>query len=364
KSAEAFRRANRAKQLDSTYYVSYLIEGFHYYDRAEEMSGLRRALKPLRKAIQLYEHDFGYNLNKRYTFEQIILDGRWQELLRQIDYLTLMSTLIECYTSLEMPDSAYQALIHLRDADMAFDFRAYQGLAWLYFRSRIYTSKEHPFLKNSIDENLRMAFLYTDSLELKFKKTLPYLQNQVMKAYTQGSGFYRFVEDAFINQTLESIANTRGILYGYNFKPQIAVRYFLKMKDPESVAKPVNLGYAYLSDVNLRKSEYYFSRVPDKGSKTRGGHWQGFSTIFVSKGEPLQGALELSEQRDKHGYTIGYGWDNLCLARMYLYGGLLDACKKSLDKAANFQEVHFNSSFREDQYQFMLKTLRFLNSEF
>ncbi|GEM_PF-3236100 len=364
KSAEAFRRANRAKLLDSTYYVTYLIEGFHYYDRAEEMTGLRRALKPLRKALRLYENDFGYNLNKRYTREDIIVHGAWKELLRQIDYLTLASTLIECYTSLEMPDSAYQALIHLRDADLAFDFRSYQGLAWLYFRSRIFTSKDYPFLKNSIRENINTAFLYTDSLEMRYKQLKPYLKSQVMGAYPPGRGFYSFFENAFIKQPLETIANTRGILYGYDFKPKIAASYFLKIKDETSVARPVNLGYAYLSDVDLRRSEVYFSNVPDRGSKTRGGHWQGYSTIFVSKGEPLKGALQLYEERDKHGFTIGYGWDNLCLARMYLYGGLIDECSRALDKAENFTEVHFNTSFREDQYQFMLKTLRFMQSEF
>ena len=364
KSAEAFRRANRAKQLDSTYYVTYLIEGFHYYDRAEEFTGLRRALKPLRKAIRLFENDFGYCLNKRYTREEIILNGAWRELLLQVDYLTLSSTLVECYTSLEMPDSAYNALIRLRDADLAFDFRSYQGLAWLYFRSRIFTSDDYSFLKDSIEENIRMAFLYTDSLEMKFTANKPYLRSQIMGAYMEGSGFYNFFQSAFIDQTLETIANTRGILYGYNFKPQVAASYFLKMKDKESVAKPVNLGYAYLSDLDLRRSEQYFSSVPDKGSKTRGGHWQGYSTIFVSRGEPLSGALQLYENRDKYGYTIGYGWDNLCLARMYLYAGMLEECSKALDKAENFTEVHFNTSFREDQYQFMLKTLRFLQSEF
>ncbi|MEZ4762334.1 MAG: hypothetical protein R3C26_03725 [Calditrichia bacterium] len=95
-------------------------------------------------------------------------------------------------------------------------------------------------------------------------------------------------------------------------------------------------------------------------SRSRGGHWQGFSIVQVSKDTPFAGAAHLQADRDSHGYTIGYGWDNLCLARMYLYAGQLDECASALAKAENFKEVHYNTSFREDQYRFMLKTLQLM----
>lgn len=362
KSAEANRRAKRAQQLDSTYYISHLIEGFHHYDKAEEMTGLRKAVPPLRRALRQFKREFGYVIDKRYTREDIF-GGAWQQMLRQIDYFTLASTLTEVYISLEMPDSAYAALTAMRDDNLVFDFRSYQGLAWIYFRSRIYTKERYPFLKNSIEENIKTAFLYTDSLEQKYKRAVPYFRREILSAYPEGSGFHNFFYNSFVKRPPGFVANTRGILYGYDFEPQLAAKYFLKMDGEDNLAKNVNLGYTYHSDVDLKTAEDYFSKVVADGSKSRGGHWQGYSTVFVYKGEPLEGALKLRQERDQHGFTIGYGWDNLCLARMYLYAGLIDDASLALDKAEEFTEVHFNTSFREDQYRFMLKALRLLTIE-
>ncbi|RMI19697.1 MAG: hypothetical protein D6681_02765, partial [Calditrichaeota bacterium] len=363
KSAEAYRRAKQAQHLDSTYYVGYLIEAFHFFERAEEQSGLRKAVEPLQKALARFEKEFGYCLNKRYTLEDIFM-GAWREMLRQLDYLTLASTLIDCYFSLEMPDSAYSALMRLKNADLAIDFRSYQGLAWLYFRSRIYTSKRYPFLKDSIEENIRMAFRYADSLEWKYRQEVPYFRREILRAYPEGGGFHAFFKGSFVDRPPTYVANIRGILYGYNLKTRTAVSFFKKLDDEDSVAKFVNLGYSYYADIDFRNAEHYFANVPDRGSKTRGGHWQGFSAVYVYKGHPLEGAAELQQKRDQHGYTIGYGWDNLCLARMYLYAGYVDQCATALNNAEHFTEVHYNSSFREDQYRFMLKTLRMMEFDY
>ncbi len=363
KSAEAIKRANRAKQLDSTYYVTHLIEGFHYYDRAEEFTGLKRAVQPLRKALAAFKRDYGYCISRRYTRSDIYA-GAWREILRQIDYYTLASTLSEVFISLEMPDSAYAALTRMRDDNLVFDFRSYQGLAWIYFRSRIYTSEKYPFLKDSIEENMKTAFLYTDSLEQKYKRAVPYMRREILAAYQGMGGFYNYFNNAFVKRPPDFVANTRGILYGYNFQPALSARYFMQMDGDENMAKNVNLGYTYHADINFRTSEEYFGKVKDNGSKSRGGHWQGYSTIFVYKGQPLEGAAKLREERDKNGFTIGYGWDNLCLARMYLYAGMTDEAGRALDKAENFSEVHFNTSFREDQYRFMLKALRLMKAKF
>ncbi|NIS38115.1 hypothetical protein GWN91_02845, partial [Candidatus Saccharibacteria bacterium] len=363
KSAEAYRNANRAQYLDSTYYVGYLIEGYHFFEKAEDQRGIAKAVPPLNKALDLFENDFGYCLNKRYS-KGDIYTGAYRDLLRQIDYLTISSTLVDCYFSLEQPDKVYQALSRLKDTDLAYDYRSFQGLAWLYFRSRIYDNEKYAFLKNTIERNLQTSLAYTDSLQLKYQKNTPYVRSQILEAYAPGTGVHQFFQESFVEQPSGYIANTRGILYGYNLRPQIAVNYFEKMSGEDNLAKFVNLGYTYHSDINFRKAEEYFSSVPDKGSKSRGSHWQGYSTIFVYKGQPLEGALRLQERRDEHGYTIGYGWDNLCLARMYVYSGQLEECEAALNKAAEFSEVHYNTSFREDQYQFMLKTLRLMLARF
>ncbi|MCB9088056.1 MAG: hypothetical protein H6628_07080 [Calditrichae bacterium] len=363
KSAEAEQRANRAQHLDSTYYVGYLIEAYHQFEKAEEHTGLAKAVAPLRKSIELYEKDFGYTLGKQYTREQIF-SGAWRDLFRQLDYFDLSNRLINCYISLEQPDSAYRAARRLQQADFIFDFQAYHWLAWLYFRTRIYDSSKYAFLKNSIEANLQAAFDYTDSLEMRYQKNTPFIRSQILGAVIPGSPFYNAFESSFIKGPLGVIANTRGILYGYNFQPEEAARYFKMMDSDESVAKMVNLGYTYHAAIDFREAERYFSNVPDQGSRSRGGHWQGYSTLFVYKGNPLEGALTLQQERDKHGFTIGYGWDNLCLARMYLYSGYIEECGLSLEKADKFTEVHYNTSFREDQYRFLLKTLQLLKTHY
>ncbi|MGH1363928.1 MAG: hypothetical protein ACRBF0_10255 [Calditrichia bacterium] len=363
KSAEAYKRANQAKQLDSTYYVSHLIEGLHYYDKAEEHSGLQRAVAPIRKALNCFVADFGRVIPRRFSQDQI-RQGAWKDILKQIDYLMLAGTLVECFQSLEQPDSTYAALIELKSRNMPFDFRSQQGLAWLYFRSRIYTSEKYPFLKASIEDNIATAFLYTDSLEAKYKKNLWYLRNQLLGTFPSDSPFYDFFKGAYIDQPKSYVSNTRGILYGYQLDQKKSVRFFKQMKGEENLAKIVNLGYAYHSDLDLRSSEDYFGNVPDLGTKGRGGHWQGYSTVFVFKNKPLEGVAKLFEERGESGFTIGYGWDNLCLARMQIYSGLLDEAELSLNKADKFTEVHFNTSFREDQYRFMLRTLRLLHHDY
>ena len=353
KSADAYRNANQAKHLDSTYYVGYLIEGYHFFEKAEEHSGLTKAVTPLRKALTLFEKEFGKVLDHRITRSEMYT-GAWRDLFRQLDYYDISNRLISTYITLEQPDSAYSATRRLMKKDLVFDFQSRHWLSWLYFRSRIY----------SIEENMRLAIAYTDSMEARYRRNVPFIKSQIMSVVVKGSPFYRAFDNSFVQAPLSTIANTRGILYGYNLNPELAASYFKKMEGEDNLAKTVNLGFTYLSAIDFREAESYFSKVPDRGSRSRGGHWQGYSMIYAGKDMPLAGALQLQEDRDNHGYTIGYGWDNLCIARMYLYSGNIEACARALKKADDFNEVHYNTSFREDQYRFMLKTLRLMQARY
>lgn len=355
-SAEMFRRANRAQALDSTYYVGYLIEGYHYFSRAEEQTGLARAVAPLEKALALFEKEFGATLRKRYRKEDFFR-GEFPSFFKQLDYMDLANRLVIVYNSLEQPDRAYQTIMRLKKKNLALDFESYHWLSWLFFRNRIFTDEQFPFLEPTIEGNLEKALLFADSLEQKHRRELGYIQNDFLAIIDPKHDFTRYLKEAFVEGPRNVLANTRGILLGYNLQPEAAARSFMKMKN-DGVAKNVNLGYSYHANIDFRNAEKYFSQVPDEDSKSRGGHWQGYSSLFVFNGKPLEGAMKLREKRDAHGFTIGYGWDNLCLARMYLYAGQLQEARHCLDKAENFVEVHYNSSFREDQYRFMLKVLR------
>ena len=361
-SAEAYKRANQAKHLDSTYYVGYLIEGYHFAERAEDLSGLAKAIPPLEKALALFEKDYGDLLNKRIDGYAIIT-GSWRDLLRQLDYYDISNRLINTYITIEKPQAAYQAARRLLSKDLVFDFQSYHWMSWLYFRSRIYTSADYPFLKNSISDNMAAAIAYSDSMEMRYKKNVGFIKNEIMSVFIPNTPFYNAFQSSFVQGPLSTLANTRGIIYGYNLQPELAAKFFKQMPGEDNLAKYVNLGYTYLTALDFREAERYFRDVPDQGSRSRGGHWQGYSVVHVSKNAAQSGAAHLQADRDSHGYTIGYGWDNLCLARMYLYAGQLQMSESALSKAENFQEVHYNTSFREDQYRFMLKTLQLLLAE-
>jgi hypothetical protein len=58
------------------------------------------------------------------------------------------------------------------------------------------------------------------------------------------------------------------------------------------------------------------------------------------------------------GSTPGFGWYNIALSRSYLYDGQLDSAEYTLQKAADFKEIHIGTTLTQSQYDFTINLLK------
>src|SRR5205823_3847038 len=58
--------------------------------------------------------------------------------------------------------------------------------------------------------------------------------------------------------------------------------------------------------------------------------------------------------------TPGFGWYNIALARSYLYNGQLDSCRKTIEKAAEFRELHLGTTLGQAQYDFAVNVVKLM----
>jgi len=63
---DALPRSREFLRLDSTYYVGWMFEGIYKFERSSDLMGYRQAITPLRKALQLFERDFGNKMKNLY----------------------------------------------------------------------------------------------------------------------------------------------------------------------------------------------------------------------------------------------------------------------------------------------------------
>ncbi|MFI5142337.1 MAG: hypothetical protein ACHQII_08275, partial [Bacteroidia bacterium] len=80
--------------------------------------------------------------------------------------------------------------------------------------------------------------------------------------------------------------------------------------------------------------------------------------IYVYGGKTKEAISMTQEKIEESGSTPGFGWYTITLARSYLYDGQLDSCAFYLDKAANFKELHINTTLTQSQYEFTINLLR------
>ncbi len=57
-------RSREFIRLDSTYYVGHYYEGMYKYERAADYLGFKNCITPLKKALLLYEKDFGKDFSR------------------------------------------------------------------------------------------------------------------------------------------------------------------------------------------------------------------------------------------------------------------------------------------------------------
>ncbi|MBI3520153.1 MAG: hypothetical protein HY062_12475 [Bacteroidetes bacterium] len=339
-SNDALPRSREFIRLDSTYYVGYMYEGLYKYNRSSDYLGYKQAIAPLRKALALLEKDYGQKLQTLYTSFQHMDANR----IEFEDFYVTANTLYACYSSIEMPDSAMALLNKIDSYHFQRDFfNVGSSRAWLYHRNRFYTSKDHPFLKNSIQENEEEAFKQCYS-------QLAYI-NANRQANNYWYGDYASRDDELI--TYHYLA----LLYDYNQNYDSSRYYYslLIAGDRVSWSNYANMEHV-VGDFANAVMDYSKQEYKQRFALVESDYY--LPMLFVYADLPKTSIAIAQEKITESGSIPGFGWYNIALARGYLYDGQLDSCELFLNKAANFKELHINTTLTQSQYEFTINLLR------
>src|SRR4051812_34926577 len=207
---KALEKSRSWIRQDSTYYVGHLYFGGYLFFRANDKLGFTKAITPLKKAMDLMEEEFGRQLkvrsNSYATYSAVY---RYQS-----DYGLIAYLLDRCYQNVEMPDKAMEVLEAVRDKNMQLEntVSPYNTMAWIYHRNRVYTSKQFPFLKNSVKENVATANKYLDSAIMKLQKDTP-----------MNAGLF---DPNFINRQYLGTFHYKAMIYDYKLAIDTAEYYY------------------------------------------------------------------------------------------------------------------------------------------
>ena len=347
---DALPRSREFKRIDSTYYVGWMYEGVYKYNHAADFLGYKNAALPLEKALTLIEHDYRKALTTRTSDIMVFYPIRFIV----PDYTQVAYYLLQCYANTEQTDKTYALLRRIIkwNFQMEYSMDAYNYLAWTVHRNRFYTSTKYPFLKNSIDENERLANTYLDSSLLRIAKNRAI--NEPIAKY-----FPNYEE-----REKMGVYHYKNILYAYNFKIDSADHYFDLMREGKRLPHNNYANFRSIcGDFRTAEAEYKIASEQDAGDK-RLQEWAYFTTILdMYKAEPKNGIALAKSMIQANGSTPGYGWYNIALARCLSYDGQIAQSQKYADKAAEFKELHIGTTLGQSHYDFSIQLLKLLNKE-
>lgn len=340
-STEVLPRSREFIRLDSTYYVGYLIEGIYKYDRSSDYLGYQMAIKPLYKALILFENDYSLNMKNLFSSTDYFIKNNQ----RFSDFYTIVTTLQFCYNNIELPDSSMALINKIESYNFQRDFFSTGAdKAWLYHRNRFYTSDKYPFLKNSIIENEQMAFkfCYEQISKINKNKTL----NDAWYGPYHSSGDLMYVY------------HNLAIIHNYNKNYDSTAYYQQLLMDAGRLSwnnyanDQQELGNFNIATQNYLKQEYYGRNF----QLSEPNYY--LPTMLIYAGKTKQ-AIQITQNKiTESGSTPGFGWYNIALSRAYLYDGQLDSAEVYLDKASNFKEIHIGTTLTQSQYEFTINLLK------
>lgn len=334
KSRKAYEISQKMIQLDSTYYVGYFFEANYRFDRAADKRGYESAIKSLEKAIELLEKDFPRAL-KRTTDIRTYID-RYQY---QRKYVILIYYLSKSYEYVDKPDQAIKVVRRLQKRNFVFNFgiNPYDNISWIYLRNRMYSPEKYKFLKPTIEENLEMASKYADSIKTSNK-------------YNQG--FIDLYWPNFSNDALLSYYHYKNLIYSHQIKLDSA-EYFSEQLRKYDRLSFNNYGNLQFIQAKFPEAEESYEEAREKDnyeekSVKEFDYMQSAIKIFQND---LPASKSIVEKSIKNlGTSPGFGWNNIALSRAYYYSGDLKKSKEFRDKAADFKEIHVNSTWGEVSY--------------
>ena len=344
---DALLRAREFKRIDSTYYVGWLFEGAFKYNHSADYLGYKNAIYPLSHALDLIEHDYAKALATR-TTEVMVYYPIYK---LQIDYSTIAYYLMNCYSNTDQPEKAFQVVRRAAKWNFQnqFSMDSYNYMAWIVHRNRFYTHDKYSFLRNSIDENEKLADTYLDSALRRIRLNVPYNQKfQPGVERAEKLGVYHYKE----------------ILSSYSFQIDTAQHYIDLLK--EGGRMPHN-NYATFKavcgDFRTAEAEYTIASTQD-GSDKRLQEWAYYTTILdIYKAKPKAGIQLAKDMIKAAGTTPGYGWYNIALARCLSYDGQVSESQRYTDRAADFKEVHIGTTLGQSHYEFSIQLLKLINKE-
>lgn len=339
-SKDALPRSREFIRLDSTYYVGWMFEGLYRYERSSDYLGYKQAIIPLYKALYLMEKDFGDKLKK--IFSSISYFQNNANLFN--DFYSIASTLELCYNSIEMPDSTMTLLDKIDSYGFQRDFFSTDcDRSWIYHRNRFYTSEKYPFLKNSIAENELLSFKAC--------------YNQISKIKTNKSVNDYWYGPNQSDEDLLTVYHYLALLHNYNQNYDSSEYYYRFLKDGGRISWS-NYANMKFETGNFREAVENYSK-PQYRRKFSLNEEDYFMPMLLLYGANTKGAIEMAQTKiTQSGSTPGFGWYNIALARSYLYDGQLDSCEFFLDKAANFKELHINTTLTQSHYDFAVNMLK------
>lgn len=347
-SEDALPRSREFKRIDSTYYVGWMYEGVYKYEHAADYLGYKHASAPLERAMRLMERDYRKELGTRSSD----LMTYFPAYRFQMDYSQIALYLMNCYANMEQADSAYLVLRRVLKWNFQRDFYldAYNYLGWLVHRNRFYTSSKYSFLKNSIDENEKLANKYLDSGLRRIAINKRLNQNIFQPGY----------------ETQERLAvyHYKSIIHSYSLHIDSAQYYYDKLRN--SPIFPHN-NYATFRSVcgDFRKAEkeYEEAVAQDAGDK-RLKEWAYYTSLIdIYKAQPSAGIELMKDMIKANGSTPGFGWYNIALARCKYYSGELSEAERYISKSAEFKELHIGTTLGQSHYDFSIQLQKLMHKQ-
>lgn len=349
-SEDALPRSREFKRIDSTYYVGWMFEGVYKYNHAEDYLGYKNAIQPLERALYLIEHDYAKALSTR-TSDIMTLYP-----IRMIgpDYTLIAYYLMQCYSNTDQPDKVYTLLRRTLKWKLQLHYYmdTYNFLAWTVHRNRFYTHDKYAFLKNSIDENEKLANRYLDTSMMQI------LNNEAINAPLE-----KFLP-GYEHKEKMSVYHYKNIIYSYSFNIDSANYYFDLMRKGGGLPHNNYANFKSIcGDFRTAEAEYKIASEQDPGDR-RLQEWAYYSTILdIYKARPKTGAELARNMIKAAGSTPGYGWYNIALARCMLYDGQVSEAQRYADKAAEFKELHIGTTLGQSQYDFSIQLIKLINKE-
>ncbi|MCE2894822.1 MAG: tetratricopeptide repeat protein [Flammeovirgaceae bacterium] len=344
---KTYEKARGFIRKDSTYYVGHMLEGAYLFFRANDELGFRKAIAPLEKALNKIEYDFDPILRIR-TNNYAVYSANYRY---QFDYGLITYFLGRCYQNVELQDKAMEVLEHIRDRNFQVEINmdSYNTMAWIFHRNRVYTSKQFPFLKNSVKENVAAANRYLDSALLKIQNDMPV-----------NNGLY---DPKFINRQYLSTYHYKAMIHDYLLDIDSA-NYYYDLLIQNQAYSSNNYAEFKLAMGEFEEAELFFQEAEQRENspeKTTKEYYYMRGTLATYRGHPEKADSLLKDVLQKQGSTPGFGWHCIGLARAQHYEGLTAESQERTNKAARFQELHIGTTWGQEQYNLAVASLNYLN---